>query len=158
MNPLFPYLLIAAIPKRTWTLGHDGIPAAWAFLIFAIFAAATIAAYLRCAPGLPPAKRIVLMALRTAASALLAALLTKPTLLFTEYRPVKRPLAVLVDGSGSMTLPDRRETPADLNRAAIAAGLVDPARDLAKPLPPELANQVRDLSRGEILIRLGDNR
>lgn len=158
MNLLLPYPAVAAVPQRTWTLGHEGLYPAWAFLIFALLAVATVVAYLRCASGVTLVKRFILMSLRIVASAVLAALLTKPSLQFTEYQPVKQPLAVLVDGSLSMAMPDRRETPVDLNRAAISAGFVDPAADPTKPLAAELAKQVRDLSRGEIVNRLAANR
>ena len=57
-----------------------------------------------------------------------------------------------------MALTDRRDAPCDQNRAAIAAGLVDPASDLAKPLAADLAGQVAKLSRHDIVTRLGENR
>lgn len=149
-----PYLANTAILQRTWALSYEGNSPAWAFLIFLILTIATVIAYQRCASGVTPVKRIILMSLRITASALLAALLTKPILQFTEYQPVKQPLAVLIDGSLSMTLPDRRETALDLNRAAIATGLVDPAR----PLAPEITKQLRDLSRSDLIAQLGTNR
>lgn len=161
MNPfrsIFPILADAGDIQRTWTLGHEGIAPAWAFLIFVLLAVATLVAYLRCAPGVSRVKKSLLIALRILACAVVAALLTKPVLRITEYQPVKQALAVLVDASKSMALSDRRENPADLNRAAIAAGLVDGDVNLTKEPSGAVSEQVRNLSRGELVNRLGENR
>jgi len=142
--------------QRTWQLDHEGMQPSWAFLIFLALAALTILAYRRCAPAVDRVGKSAMAALRLASAALLAALLTKPVLRLTEYHPVKQPLAVVVDASRSMALSDRREAAVDLNRAAIAAGLVDPAVNPAAPLGADLARQVRDLSRHDLVERLGD--
>ncbi|MCX6878674.1 MAG: VWA domain-containing protein [Verrucomicrobia bacterium] len=152
------FLADTAGVERTWKLDHEGLQPAWSFLIFLVLAALTIAAYLRCTPAVRPVRKTAMAALRLASAALLAALLTKPVIRLTEYNPVKQPLAVVVDASRSMALTDRRDAPRDQHRAAIAAGLVDPASDLAKPLAADLAGQVAKLSRHDLVARLGENR
>ena len=156
----FPLNLLAAAVsvQRTWKLGHEGIQPATAFLIFLGLAALTIATYIRCAPHAGRGRKTSMVALRLIAAAVLAALLTKPIIHFTEYHPVKQPLAVVVDASRSMTLTDRRDTPLDLNRAAIAAGLVAATIDPATAPAAGLADKVRSLSRIDLVNRLGDNR
>ena len=155
----FSFLLADATGvQRTWTLGHEGLAPAWAFLIFLLLAALTIAAYIRCAPGISRVKKLAMTTLRLLAVAVLAALLSKPVIHFTEYHPVKQPLAVVVDGSRSMGLSDRRDAPADINRAAIAAGLIEPGSDVNAKPDAKLGEQVKNLSRNELVQRLGENR
>lgn len=160
-SPLtIPFHLLAdtAGLQRTWKLDHEGLAPTTAFLIFLVLAALTLAAYLRCAPGVGTIRKAIMMALRIVAAAVLAAVLTKPFLRVTEYHPVKQPLAVVVDASRSMALTDRRDAPVDLNRAAIAAGLVNPVSDPTAPLDANLAGQVGNLSRHDLVARLGENR
>jgi len=162
MQPAFSSLLIASMDalgvERTWSLGHEGLSPGWAFLIFGVLAAATIVAYFRCATRVKWGKRIVMMVLRLIACAVMATLLTKPVLRIQEQRPVKQPVAVVVDASKSMSLSDRRETPSDLNRAAMAIGLVDPSQRLDSSPSDSITAQVKDLSRHDLITKLGDNR
>jgi hypothetical protein len=162
MNPHCPipltFLADAASIQRTWKLDHEGLPLATAFLIFLALAALTAVAYLRCTPDVGRVRKTSMATLRITVVALLAFLLTRPVIRFTEYHPVKQPLAVLVDASRSMALADRRESPVDLNRAAIAAGLVDPTVDSASQLAAVIAGQVANLSRRDVVERLGANR
>ena len=157
MTSLAQLLAVLSAPQRTWTITHEGLAPAWAFLLFAALAVARVLAYLRCAPNVSRSKRAVMMALRVCATAVLTGLLTKPVIQFTDFQPVKQPFAVLVDASGSMALADRREAAVDLNRVAIATGLVDPASDPAKPLAAPYLAQVRGVSRQDIVHRIGYN-
>ena len=152
------FLADATGVQSTWKLDHEGLQPSSAFLIFMALAALTVVAYLRCAPGVKKPGWIALVALRLLATAVLAALLTKPVIRFTEYHPVKQPLAVVVDASRSMALTDRRDLPIDQNRAAIAAGLVEPSVGLATAPAANIIAQVRNISRHDIIEQLGRNR
>lgn len=143
--------------ERSWSLGHEGLAPGWAFLLFLIAGAATIFGYLRYAPGVSKTRRITMMSLRLVSSVVLLILLTKPVIRFTENKVVKQPLAVLVDNSRSMKVADRRDTPVDQGRAAIAMGLMEPDADPAKGVSSSIAAQVKDVSRKDLLRRLKYN-
>lgn len=162
MNPFptFTHLFIAdaASVPRTWKLAHEGLEPGWAFLIFLTLGTATALAYQKCAPGVGNVRNLVMTTLRLLSAALFAALATKPVIRFTEYHPVKQPLAVLVDGSRSMGLADRRDNVIDRNRAAIAAGLLKPDADLNVPPSATIAEKASKLTRRDLLFHLGGNR
>jgi len=157
MKSLATYLAVLSAPQRTWTISHEGLDPAWALLLFAALAVASVLGYLQCAPNVTSSKRALMMSLRIIATAVLAGLLTKPVIQFTDFQPVKQPFAVLVDASSSMALADRRDATIDVNRVAIATGLVAPETDPAKPLNSQLLAQVRGLSRQEIVHRIRYN-
>lgn len=94
----------------------------WAFFVFLVLAAACVLAYRRCAPGVSVRVRGLLTALRLASLAVFLVLLVKPVLLLTVNEPVRQSLLVLLDGSQSMMLSDRRTTAEDRKRAEIATG------------------------------------
>jgi hypothetical protein len=116
--------LAPGIPEgsREWAVGAEGLPMGWAFLIFLILAAACLWAYQKCAPGVKPVWRRVMVGLRLVAIALFLFLLVKPVLHLTVNEPVRQTLLVLLDASQSMLLSDQRATPEDLRRAEIATG------------------------------------
>ncbi len=107
---------------RSWSVAYEGLSPAWAFAVFLVLTGAAAFTYARLAGRASRGSLLGMGLLRLTACALLAALLTLPVLRLTESKPVRQPWAVLVDASQSMALPDRRETPEDLKRAAIATG------------------------------------
>jgi hypothetical protein len=104
------------------TLGHEGLGPGWALLLVILLAAAFFWAYGWGAAGLPKWRRGLLWTLRLLALAVFAVLLTKPVLQLTVHEPIRERLLVLVDGTQSMKIADRRTVDDDKKRAAIAAG------------------------------------
>jgi hypothetical protein len=147
-----------ALPKgsREWVLESEGLSAGWAFFLFLLLGAACVWAYFKCAPSLPRYGRLAMAGLRLAALALVLILLARPVLHLTINEPVRQSLLVLVDASQSMLLNDRRSTPDDLKRAALAAGLADPAEGL-KGAPPSGAAALQNINRWELLQKLAAN-
>lgn len=144
--------------SREWALGSDGLPSGWAFFIFLLLLAWTLWLYGRgAAAGLPRWKRGLLVTLRSAALAVLLALLVKPVLNITLNEPIRQNLLVLVDSTQSMALQDKRDRPEDLKRAALAAGLTAPDAGLRAEPPAKAAAEVGKLSRWELLTRLAAN-
>lgn len=140
---------LAALPSfmpkdASWSLSYDGISPEKASLLLLVLFLATAVAYWRWAPGVKVWKKGLLVLLRTLACLVLVALLTKPVLVHTLKEEVRQPLAILVDGSESMRVADKRVDPEDIKRAAIASGTDD---DAASDNP----------SRTELLQRLAVN-
>lgn len=117
-------LLAPGLPAgdREWSLGSEGLPMGWAFLLFLVLAAACVWTYRKYAPEVPLRWRRVMIGLRIASIALFLILLVKPVLDLTINEPVRQSLLVLLDSSQSMQLVDRRTTPEDLKRVEIATG------------------------------------
>lgn len=107
---------------KEWSLGSEGIPMGWAFLVFLALAGVTIWAYRRYTPEVKPLWRRVLAGLRLFSLAIFLALLVRPVLHLTVNEPVRQTLLVLLDNSQSMALTDRRSSPEDLERVTIATG------------------------------------
>lgn len=143
--------------SREWLLESEGIPMGWAFLIFLVLAGGCSWAYLRCAPGLSRGLRIFLTILRMVIIALFLVLLVKPVIHLTINQPVRQSLLVLLDNSQSMLLNDRRSTPEDLKRAALAAGLIDPGKGLNQDLPPGAGAERLNGNRWDLLQKLAAN-
>ncbi len=141
-----PPFLILADAARSWSLSYDGLAPAWAFLVFLVLAVAAGFAYLRIRDRAPRGDLFGMAAIRLLICALLAALLTLPVLRLSESKAVRQPWAVLVDASQSMALPDRRESPEDLKRAAIAAGVA------------QADEKIAGMSRAQIVDALASNK
>ncbi|MEM1059182.1 MAG: VWA domain-containing protein [Verrucomicrobiota bacterium] len=147
-----------ALPEgsREWMLSTEGLSAGWAFFIFLLVGAGAVWGYVQFAPGVSRFWRTVLTALRLITIALLLILLTQPILNLTINEPVRQALLVLVDGTQSMLLNDRRTTPEDLKRASIAAGLLAPDAGLEAAVPSG-ADSWKNKSRWELLQTLAGN-
>jgi hypothetical protein len=144
--------------EREATFGHAGVAPGWAFFFFLLLAAATVWTYARTAPGLPQGRRWVLICLRAASIAVILVLLVKPVVNLMINEPIRQNLLVLLDRSQSMALADKRETSADLQRAALAVGLSDPNEGLPAGSPSAaIAAQVRSLTRWDLLEKLAAN-
>lgn len=96
-------------------------------------------------------RRWALTGLRVVFLALLLVLLLQPVLALTIEGRVRRLLVLLLDKSASMQIKDARLDPADLKRAAMARGLLDPTRGLTQPLDATRAREVQQISRLEVL-------
>lgn len=117
-----------ALPLSAVSL-HLSLPWGWLILAAAIAAALGVFAYRRPVPPLPPPLRYALTALRAAGLFLLITLLFEPLLTFTRHYDVPPAVAVLIDGSKSMTVKDGPARRDSLVRYLLA----DPAwRDLEK--------------------------
>lgn len=143
--------------SQEWAWGTQGLSVGWAFLLFLVLAAAATWSYLRFAPQVSFFWRYVMIVLRVATIALFLVLLVKPVLHLTINQAVRQSLLVLLDCSQSMQLQDRRETPEDLKRAALAAGYMDPATGLSGSLPAGTAATQLQFTRWELLQKLAAN-
>jgi hypothetical protein len=92
--------------------------------------------YRRTAEYVPPLRRNVMAALRTAFLLLLLLILIRPILAVTVAGSVRQTLLVLIDSSSSMRIADLRVDNADIQRAGIARGLLDPKGGLEQKSPP----------------------
>ena len=124
----------------------------WIVGIGLLLAVLTWFSYRRDAKELISAwKRRVLTALRILLLVLLALLLLRPVVAFTVESAIRRTLLTLVDASGSMKIQDPRVDSADLKRAAIAKGILDPRKGLDQQLDPAIAANVKLVPRVEIM-------
>jgi hypothetical protein len=86
--------------------------------------------------GLSRPRWMTLVILRLLTLAAVALLLLRPTLRVTFDRTLRPSLPILIDGTASMSTPDKRLDPADVIRMGIADGTLDPARGLHQPAAP----------------------
>lgn len=149
--------MIAAGTTQEWSLGHEGISAGWAFFVFLVLMAVTIFVYLKFVPDMPKWRRYSMIALRGAVIAVLLVLLVKPVVNLTLNEPVRQNLFVLLDTSQSMSLADKRQKPDDLKRAALATGILDPAKGLAQELPKDASAALATIPRWDLLEKLAAN-
>ncbi|MEZ0295812.1 MAG: hypothetical protein ACAI35_05085, partial [Candidatus Methylacidiphilales bacterium] len=144
-------------PGSEWRVGFDGMSPGWALVIWIILSAATVASYIYYARDVPRRWQRVMMILRILVIGLVLLLLTKPVVHLTINEPVRQNLLVLVDTSTSMQLSDRRTSPDDLKRAAIAAGKLDPKLGLKQNLSGELPKELATATRWDLLNALARN-
>ena len=137
-------------------IGYEGISWGWAFFLFLVLGAAIWWMYRWGAPALSRKQRGLLTGLRIALVALFLFLLVKPVLLLTLNDPVREKLLVLVDTTQSMQIKDHRVLNDDLNRAAIAAGLIAPTANVNSG-PPSGIDPWRDATRADVLKALAGN-
>ncbi len=130
---------------------HEGVEWGWMILLAAAFVAVIWFSYRWLPSELSRTRRVMLIGLRGLFIALLLGLLLRPVLVLTMSREIQRTLLVLVDSSQSMTLADPRIAPEDIQRAAIAKGLLDPTKGLAQPLDEGKTAELREMSRTNVL-------
>ena len=97
------------------------------------------------------ARKGMLIFLRLAFLSLLLGILLQPILTLHLERQIRQTLLVMLDSSRSMTIADPRISPEDLKRAAIAKGKVKPDAGLGGSLEVNIEDEVRNLSRTNIL-------
>jgi hypothetical protein len=162
MNWLIQLLTVSAGPlpagKRDTSFGHVGLAPGWAFFVFLLLLAATIWTYTDTTAGSPRWRRWALISLRAGSILVFLVLLVKPVVNLTISEPIRQTLLVLLDRSQSMALSDKRDKPEDIQRAALAAGLMDPHHGLANvALGAAAVAQVRSLTRWDLLEKLAAN-
>ena len=140
-----------------FSLGYDGLSLGWAFFALVLLIAAVAWSYRAYAPELSRPMRLGLVILRSLLLGLLLLLLVRPVLLITIEESVRRPLLVLLDTSQSMGLVDHRETGDDVARAALAKGLLAPAGGLKQSLANGKVDDLKQLSRQQMLETLAAN-
>ncbi|MGH8048263.1 MAG: hypothetical protein ACREKL_13555 [Chthoniobacterales bacterium] len=137
-------------------IGYEGISWGWAFFLFLVLGVAIWWLYRWGAGDLSRKQRGLLTTLRLALVAVFLFLLVKPVLLLTLNEPVRERLLVLVDTTQSMQIKDHRVSNEDLNRAAIAAGLISPTSGITGG-PPSGIDPWVNVSRGDLLKALAGN-
>src|SRR5713226_6662833 len=130
---------------------RGGLGAGWYALLLLGFGAVVFMAYRGSPAGVRPVRRRVLAALRVLFLGLILLLVLRPVLSLTVEGSVRRVLVMLLDTSASMQIEDPRLLPEDRKRAAIAKGLIDPAKGLAQNLDPSQAKEVEQAARIDLL-------
>src|SRR6266849_190866 len=130
---------------------RGGMGAGWYALLLLGFGAVIFMAYRGSPAGVRPVRRRVLACLRVLFLGMILLLVLRPVLSFTVEGSVRRVLVMLLDTSASMQIKDPRLLPDDLKRAAIAKGLIDPAKGLAQTLDPSQAKEVEPAARIDLL-------
>jgi len=140
-----------------FSLSYEGLSWGWAFFALVVLVAAVAWSYRRYAPTISRLRRLGLIILRSVLLALLLLLLVRPILLITIEESVRRPLLVLIDTTQSMGLTDHRDKPDDVARAALAKGLLDPAKGLKQSIGGAKIDDLKTLSRAQLLEALAAN-
>lgn len=137
-------------------VSYEGISWGWAFFLLLVLGGAIGWSYRWGASALTGKQRGLLTGLRIALVAVFLFLLVKPVVLLTMNEPVRERLLVMVDTSQSMAIKDQRVANDDLNRAALAAGLVAPDAKIDGS-PPGGIDTWSSVSRAELLKALAAN-
>lgn len=122
------------------TVAFHGISPGAAFLIALLIMGGTVWIYFRTTPRLSTWKKSTLAILRSLLLGMILLMLMRPVLLLTVEGTIRRSLLVLIDSSSSMQIKDLRQDPADLKRAGIAKGVLDPKKGLAQSLPADTSS------------------
>jgi len=138
------------------SLGYEGLSWGWAFFLLLILGVLIVWAYRWGAPTLSRGRRGLLAGLRVVVAAIFLLLLVQPIVLLTMNEPVRERLLVLLDGTQSMEIKDQRSTNEDLNRAALAAGLISPTASI-QGKPPGDVGPWKDATRAALLKALAGN-
>lgn len=138
-------------------------------LLVAVATLAVAGIYRREVGRLTRGRRFSLAALRAGALALLIGLIARPAVVAEASGVRPRPVVLLIDNSASLKIADRRPTPQDLLRVAIAKGQAKPdanldgpewqsgaREELAQTTRLELARSAVMKSRGDLLDKLQD--
>jgi hypothetical protein len=146
---------LAAVSGSSWELGWEGLSPVSATVVLVLLLGATVAGNW-WPPGRPRTpRRLWVTGLRVLSCFILALLLARPVIRLTREEPVRQPLAVLIDGSESMNVADRREEQADRVRAGIATGALIPNAKLDESGAPSAAQS--RIPRTELLKKLALN-
>lgn len=137
-------------------IGYEGLSWGWAFFLLLVLGALIWWGYRWGGGTLSPRQRGLLTGLRILATGLFLFLLVQPILLLTTNEPVRERLLVLLDTSQSMEIKDQRVTNEDLNRAALAAGLIAPTAAITGN-PPGNIGAWKDATRASLLKALAGN-
>jgi len=150
MLKLFGIQVADGIKVSDISLAFHGFSPGTALLIGLITIAATIWIYLRTTPQLSMLRKVTLIVLRSVLLAMILFMLMKPVLLLTVEGFIRRSLLVLIDSSASMQIKDLRQDPADLVRAGISKGVLDPKGGLTQAASGS-ADSASQMSRSELM-------
>jgi len=131
------------------SVAFHGLAPGTALLIALVIVGATVWVYLSTTPRLSKAQKTILTVLRSLLLLMILLMLMRPVLLLTVEGTIRRSLLVLIDSSASMQIKDLRQDPADLARAGIAKGLLDPRAGAKQKMPANTS--FNQLPRSEIL-------
>jgi len=123
-----------ALDIADWSLEFRGANFGLLLLAGLGLAVLTVWLYRRGAMELRPGWRYTLAGLRVVFFAAVLALVMQPVLQLGIDGKVRRSFVVLLDATSSMRIQDARSTDADLQRAAIAKGVLDARAGLGQPL------------------------
>lgn len=137
----------ATLTNPSITLHSSTSPAVIVLILFAL-AAAAVLLYQREDLEAARWRRWLMAVLRIAFLCVLCLVLLRPVLSFTLENSVRRSLLVVVDTSKSMAIKDPRTDPADVKRAAIGVGSLDPTAGLTQPLAGQ---ETANISRADLL-------
>jgi len=132
------------------SLAFRGMHPLWVMLAGIVLLVGVWWMYRRAAADLPPARRIALTSLRGLFLVLILGLLLRPELTITFEDVVRRSVLLLVDDSGSMSIPDKRVNEDDRKRVAIARNQIDPGKGIEQRLDPSIAN-LTQVPRSEVV-------
>jgi hypothetical protein len=130
---------------------HGGIEWGWIALLLLAFAVVVVIAYRWLPAEQSVGRKVALVGLRVVFILLLVGILLRPILALDISSEIRQTLLVLIDTSGSMSITDPRVDAADIKRAAIAKGHLDPGRGLQQELEPGRAEEFRLLARTNVL-------
>ncbi len=131
---------------------RNGDSLGWVLLLALVFTALTWWTYWRGASAeLPPWRKRVLVALRSALFLLILLALLRPIIAFGIEGKIRRLLVLLVDTTGSMNIQDPRVDEADIKRAEIGRGILSATKGLGQGLDKNRANEVRQIARVDLL-------
>ncbi len=121
---------------------RHGAWAGWLLLITIVLCGAIAWAYTRADAQISRSRRWTMAGLRMVLIGLLALLLLQPVLRVVVEGSIRRSVLLMLDNSQSMAIADSRTTDADIKRAMIGTGSLDPTKgldqpaDTAKPINP----------------------
>ena len=153
MDSLIKLLSVDAPPGtrlHSAELQFRGLVPLWlAIVLLVVLGALVVYLYLRERARLSTTARIVLALLRIGVFGILLFLLSRPLLLAEFEGDRARSVVLLLDKSQSMTLQDRRLTPTDQMRVALAYGKVPPTAAVTDSVPADLP---KDPSRQTLVL------
>jgi uncharacterized membrane protein len=134
-----------------WTLTFRYAEWGRVWLAGLVLTGAAIWFYRRSRVAMPALGRYGMAGLRGILFVLLLGLAMQPVVQLGIVSKVRQGLAVVFDGSASLAIPDQRVTEADLKRAALAQGLLDPAGGLGQSFNPAGHGNLAQLRREELV-------
>lgn len=141
-----------------WTMAFEGLSPSFAAAIGGVMLLLVALAYAKGVKGVSAGKRVAMAWLRSLGVVLLLWLLMKPVIWKPVSEKVREPLLVLVDGSESMQMVDRRDRPEDMQRWGIASGQLAPNAEAAERGDLRHLNaEQASMSRAELLRVLAGN-
>jgi hypothetical protein len=130
---------------------RGGIGVGWVVLLLVVLGGAMYLMYWKTPVPMSARRKYTLAALRILFVALILVLLLRPVLALTVEGSIRRLLVVAVDTSASMQIRDPRFHVTEQKRAAIARGSLDPKKGLSEQLDRNLARELEQLPRVDVV-------